>query len=138
MYGLTGGRNTVKVNNDGRLMILNVAAKEVINQGILVALNADGFAISAKKAEGLTAVGRANTYADNTKGANGDLIVEVERGTFIWENDSTAADKVTQAHLMKPCYIKDNVTVTTLATGSSFAGKVVAVYEDGGIAVETL
>lgn len=133
-----GSRNTIQVNNDGKLMVVPVATKTVIHQGNLVALDASGYAILAKKVEGLTAIGRAQTFVDNTGGANGEQFIEVLRGTFIWDNDSTVANKITQAHLMKPCYIKDEATVTALETGSSSAGKVVAVYEDGSIAVETL
>ncbi len=57
------------------------------------------------------------------------------RGVFVFENTSTTANKITAAHVLKPCYIEDDQTVTALATGTSAAGLVVRV-DDDGVAVE--
>jgi hypothetical protein len=51
---------------------------------------------------------------------------------FVWDNDGS----VTAAHILKDCYIVDDCTVTATSTGSSKAGKVIAVSDDG-VAVET-
>ena len=134
---LTEGRNTAEVANGASVIAAPVAAATVIYEGSLVALDANGYAIPAKKAAGLIAVGRAEEFIDNKSGGNGDVTVAVKRGIFIWNNDPTKANEITDAHLMKDCYIVDDCTVTSLATGSSRAGKIVGVYDDG-IAVETL
>ena len=130
MGALTNVRDTAEVMNGGRQLGLPVKAKTTIYQGALVALDADGYAVSGKKAEGLTAAGRAEETVENT-GGDGEAVIRVLRGVFIYANTSTAANKVTAAHVLKPCYIQDDQTVTALATGASVAGLVVRVDENG-------
>ncbi len=130
MGALTNVRDTAEVMNGGRQLVLPVKAKTTIYQGALVALDADGYAVSGKKAEGLTAAGRAEETVENT-GGDGEAVIRVLRGVFIYANTSTAANKVTAAHVLKPCYIQDDQTVTALATGASVAGLVVRVDENG-------
>lgn len=89
-----------------------------IYQGALVALDADGYAIPGKKAENLTAVGRAEETVANA-GADGELVVRVARGVFVFDNTATSANKITAAHVLKPCYMEDDHTVTALATDTS-------------------
>lgn len=134
---VTAGRNTVEVANLARTMVLPVAANTKIYEGSLVVIDAAGYAKAASKAENLTAVGRAETLADNTGGTVGGAFVTVKRGVFIWDNDS-ATNALTIADVMKPCYIKDDCTVSKLSTGSSQAGKVIQVFDDGTVAVETI
>ena len=135
--GLTAGRDTTELAYGARLLQVPVAASVKIFEGSLVALNAQGYAVPASKAENLTAMGRAEQFADNSAGADGAETVLVKRGAFIWDNDPTSANAVTRALVGKPCYILDDSTVTALATGSSAAGKVLAVTDDG-VSVETL
>ena len=134
MAALTNARDTAEIMDGGRQLVLPVKAKTVIYQGALVALDADGFAIPGKKAAGLTAAGRAEETVENT-GSDGELVIRVTRGVFIYSNTSTAANKVRAAHVLKPCYIQDDQTVTALVTGASVAGLVVRVNENG-VAVE--
>ena len=134
MAALTNARDTAEIMDGGRQLVLPVKAKTVIYQGALVALDADGFAIPGKKAAGLTAAGRAEETVENT-GSDGELVIRVTRGVFIYSNTSTAANQVTAAHVLKPCYIQDDQTVTALVTGASVAGLVVRVDENG-VAVE--
>jgi hypothetical protein len=131
------GRNTAELAEGGKVLILPVVAGAIIQDGTLVVLDANGNAKAATKAEGLTAVGRAEEYADNTGGTAGAITVKVRRGVFVWDNTTVAANKIKPEHVMKDCYIVDDCTVTALATGSSRAGKVIAVTDDG-IAVETI
>lgn len=51
------------------------------------------------------------------------------------KDDVTSANKITAAHVLKPCYMEDDHTVTALATGASVAGTVIRV-DDEGVAVE--
>lgn len=87
-----------------------------------------------QKAENLTAVGRAEETVANA-GADGELVVRVARGVFVFDNTATSANKITAAHVLKPCYMEDDHTVTALATGTSVAGIVVRV-DNEGVAVE--
>lgn len=133
---LNSGRNTPLIAHGAQRISIPVAAGTTIYEGSLVALNAQGYAQPAAKAEGLTAAGRADTYADNSQGTAGAISVIVRRGAFVWDNDPATANKVTQALVLKPCYILDDCTVTALATGSSMAGTVLGITDDG-IIVET-
>lgn len=130
------GRNTVELAEGGKILVLPVAAGAVIQDGSLVVLDASGFAKAAVKADALTAAGRAEEYIDNTSGAAGAVSVKVRRGVFVWDNTSVVANKVKPEHVLKDCYIENDFTVSSLATGSSRAGKVIAVTDDG-VAVET-
>lgn len=124
----TQERNTPQLAGD--YYALPVKAGSKIYAGTLVAIDADGFAIPATKAEGLSAAGRAEETVENTGGA----VIVVARGVFRWDNDPT--DPLTQADVGRDCYLLDDQTVTGDATGASVAGRVLAVAADGVI-VET-
>ena len=111
MGALTNARDTTEIMNGGKQLVLPVKAKTTIYQGALVVLDADGYAIPGKKAAGLTAAGRAEETVENT-GGDGELVIRVTRGVFVYANTSTAANKVGAGHVLKPCYIQDDQTVT--------------------------
>ena len=134
MAGLTSERDTLEISNGAKTLVLPVKGETTIYQGALVALGADGYAVPGKKSAGLTAAGRAEETVENT-GGDGELVIRVTRGVFVYANTSTAANKVGAGHVLKPCYIQDDQTVTALATGSSVAGLVIRV-NDNGVAVE--
>lgn len=134
MAALTAERDTTEIMGGARFLVLPVKGGATIYQGSIVALDADGFAVPGQKAEGLTAAGRAEESVTNG-GADGETTVKVSRGVFIYENTADGANKVTAAHVLKPCYMKDDQTVTALATGASAAGRVIRV-DDEGVAVE--
>lgn len=134
MAALSNVRDTSELMQEAKFLSLPVKAKTTIYQGGIVALDADGYAIPGKKAAGLTAAGRAEETVENT-GEDGEQSICVSRGVFVFDNTATAANKITQAHLLKPCYIEDDQTVTALATGASAAGIVIRIDEDG-VAVE--
>lgn len=108
-------------------IIIPVAAKTVLTENTIVAVNADGYAVSGTKAEGLIAAGRVERLADNGAGAAGDVSVEVRRGTFVWDNDGT----IKSTDVLKECYIAGSTSVTITAEGASPAGIILAVDEDG-------
>ena len=134
MAKLTDVRDTPEIANGAKVIAVPVKGGTTIYQGALVALDASGYAIPGKKAESLTAVGRAEETVTNT-GADGELVIRVARGVFVFDNTATAANKITAAHVLKPCYMEDDHTVTALATGASVAGTVIRV-DDEGVAVE--
>lgn len=134
MANLTAPRDTGEIANGATSIVLPVKAKTTIYQGSIVAIGADGYAIPGKKAASLKAAGRAEETVENT-GSDGDAVVRVSRGVFVFDNSSTAANKVGIADVLGPCYIEDDHTVTKAATGASVAGLVVRV-DDEGVAVE--
>lgn len=90
------------------------------------------YAVEASKAEGLNVAGCAMRYTEN-EGAAGEEMVSVRRGAFVWNNDGT----IENTDILKECYVSDAQTVTITAEGSSKAGVILAV-EDDGVTVEML
>lgn len=134
MAAATQARNTSQFA--GEYLDLPVKGGVVIYAGTFVALDANGYAAPAAKAEGLIAAGRAEITANNRDGTDGDMNVRVARGVFKWDNDAT--NPVDIADVLKDCYMLDDCTVAALATGSSKAGKVLGIDQtDGSILVET-
>lgn len=134
MANLTAPRDTNEIASGATSLVLPVKSSTTIYQGSIVAIGSDGFAIPGKKAASLKAVGRAEETVEN-KGNDGDAVVRVKRGVFVFDNTATAANKLTAADVLGPCYMEDDHTVTKLATGASVAGLVVRV-DDEGVAVE--
>lgn len=104
-----------------------VAAGENMKECTIAAINADGYAVTGKKAEGLVKAGMVVVAADNTAGAAGAATVRVQRGTFVWNNDGT----IKNTDLLKTCYIAGADTVTITAEKASAAGTIIAVDSDG-------
>ena len=132
MAALTNVRDTSELG--GKYIALPVKGATTIYQGSIVAIDATGYAIPGKKATGLKAAGRAEETVEN-KGGDGEAVIRVARGVFVFNNTATTSNKIGAAHVLKPCYIEDDQTVTALSTGASAAGLVVRVDEDG-VAVE--
>ena len=127
---LTQDRNIPQ--RDAELLVIAMAAGATIFGGSMVALDASGNAVPGSTATTLTYVGRAEEAKDNAAGAAGDQTITVRRKTaFKWKNQ--AGDLVTEASLLKPCYIVDDETVAaTDGTGTrSVAGTVIAIDSDG-------
>lgn len=114
---------------DRKTVVIPVAKGAVIPAAVLVALDVDGNATEAKKAENLIVVGVSQEAVDNTGGLAGAVTVTVRRGAFVMDNSSIAA--VTQAGAFKDCYLEDSSTVTSDATKTSVVGKVLQVDADG-------
>lgn len=134
MANLTAPRDTNEIASGATSLALPVKGSTTIYQGSIVAINSDGLAVPGKKAASLKAVGRAEETVQNT-GSDGDVTIRVKRGVFVFDNSATAANKLAAADLLGPCYMEDDHTVTKAATGSSVAGLVVRV-DDEGVAVE--
>ena len=133
MAAATQARNTSQFA--GEYLNLPVKGGDTIFAGTLVALDKNGCALPAAKAEELTAAGRAEITSNNRDGSDGDVSIQVARGTFKWDNDT--ANPVTATNVLQDCFMLDDGTVTALATGSSKAGKVLGVDPDGSVIVET-
>ena len=114
-------------------LCIPAAAGAVIAEATMVAINAEGYAMTAEKAEGITIAGCAVKFTDNASGSAGDAYVPVRRGTFVWDNDGS----IEKTDILKDAYVFDEKTVTITADGSSRAGKILAVDPDG-VTVEML
>ena len=107
------------------MLYVGVKNNTKIFQGHMVALE-NGLAIPAKKAENLIIVGRAE---ETVTGG----YINVKRGVFLYENDTD--NPLNETQILKECYIKDSVTVTSDNTTTSVVGKVIG-FEDGQVKVE--
>lgn len=130
MAALTNVRDTSELG--GKYIALPVKGATTIYQGAIVAVDANGYAIPGKKAADLKAAGRAEETVEN-KGGDGDAVIRVSRGTFVFENSTSG--KITAADVLDLCYMEDDQTVTKTGTGASVAGLVIRV-DDEGVAVE--
>lgn len=130
MAALTNVRDTSELG--GKYIALPVKGATTIYQGSIVAIDANGYAIPGKKAASLKAAGRAEETVEN-KGGDGDAVIRVSRGTFVFENSTSG--KITAADVLSLCYMEDDQTVTKTGTGASVAGLVIRV-DDEGVAVE--
>lgn len=106
-----------------------IAASTVIYKGIMVALNAAGFAIPAADTASTKVVGIADETVDNSGGAAGDASVLVKKGAFKLKNSESNA--VAQANVHANCVVADNQTVSMDTTNDIVAGRVESVEADG-------
>lgn len=100
-----------------------------------VCVSAAGYAKPAVAATGLSVLG-ITKYDSANAGADGAKEVVVltrsingKRLVVKLANDGT--DAVAQAHVGFSCYLVDDITVSSLATGRTAAGKVIRVDSDG-------
>lgn len=108
-------------------LVLQVAGGQVIEQGTMVALNTDGYAVPAAKAADLVIAGVAQSYANNRQGADGAEVVSVRRGAFVMAADAT----IKETDLLKTAYMVNATTLTLTAEGSSPVGAILEVAADG-------
>ena len=110
-----------------RMLNIPVKGGAELTEATMAAINGDGYAAPAAASAGLKVAGCVQRYCDNRNGADGEQTVSVKRGVFVWDNDGT----IKETDILKPCYIKDERTVTITADGSSVAGTILEVDEDG-------
>lgn len=110
-----------------RLINIPVKGGVELTEATMAAINADGYAVEATASAGLLIAGCVQRYCDNRNGADGEQTVSVKRGTFVWDNDGT----ISETDILKKCYIRDEKTVTITADGSSVAGIILSVEDDG-------
>lgn len=105
---------------------LTVKNDEVIYAGTIVAVDANGEAVSAIDTNTYAVVGRAEEYVDNS--ADGETI-DVRRGVFRWANGGSFDD----SNIGDLAFVEDDQTVTTAASATydCIAGVIVDVDSDG-------
>lgn len=121
---------------DGIAIPAKVAQGAVIAMGVIVALNATGFAVPARDDEAKKVLGRAESDVDNTDGGDGDIYVTVTRKRqFMLHNDATTP--ATQADIGKTVYLTGENTVTADSTGATLeVGTLYGIETDGMTWVE--
>jgi hypothetical protein len=127
---LSADRNTPRTDSTSFSDL--VAAATVIYSGALVALDVSGNAVPASATVAQRTRGVAQTRADNSAGAAGDIRVNVRTGTYRLDN-SAAADLITVADIGAVCYVVDDETVakTDAAGTRPVAGTIRNVDADG-------
>lgn len=110
-----------------QMILLPVAAGEILHEATMAALNQNGYAEAATKKADIRVAGCVQRFCNNQNGADGKTEVYVKRGVFVWENDGS----IKPTDILKKCYVSDKVTVTMTAEGSSVAGTILAVDDDG-------
>lgn len=116
-----------RMTTGNRMLNIPVKGGAELTEATMAAINSDGYAVEATASAGLLIAGCVQRYCDNRNGADGEQTVSVKRGTFVWENDGT----IKETDILKKCYIKDEKTVTITADGSSVAGTILEVDDDG-------
>ncbi len=110
-----------------RMIHIPVKGGVELIEAAMAAINKDGYAVPAAASDGLRVAGCVQRYCDNRNGADGEQAVSVKRGTFVWNNDGT----IKETDILKPCYVKDERTVTITADGGGVAGIILEVCADG-------
>ena len=105
-----------------------MAATTKLYAGILVAVNASGYVVPAADTAGLVVMGRSEKQVDNSAGANGDLLAQIRRGVFLFDNSTTAA--LDKDDIGKQCFVEDDHTVAETSTNGVKAGRFVG-FKDG-------
>jgi len=106
---LTEDRDTPMMATD--LLALPVIGNVQIHAGSIVAVNADGLAVTGAIATDLTYVGRAEISVDTRGLTSGSKRIEVRRNrAFQWAQDGT----IDQSHLFQIAYIFEDHTVTVV------------------------
>lgn len=108
------------------ILLIPAAAGVELKEATMAAINSNGYAEPAAAKADITVVGCVQRYTDNRLLKDGENMVQVKRGTFVWNNDGT----VKETDILKKCYIKDCVTVSMNAGGSCVAGVVLCVEEN--------
>ena len=114
-----------------RMLNIPVKGGAELTEATMAAINSDGYAVEATASAGLLIAGCVQRYCDNRNGADGEQTVSVKRGTYVWGHDGS----FTERDIVKMWYIKDEKTVTITADGSSVAGIILEV-DDDGVAVD--
>ena len=135
MAAAIGVRNTRQLGDAAKIQKVRipVAAGVKIYAGTATVVRA-GYLRPATATAGDISAGMACATYDNTAGAAGAVIGEVERGTFGLSNGA-GADEITQAHVFQLAYFLDDQSVSSVATARSAAGRIMQL-ENGQVFVE--
>ena len=115
-----------------RLTPMKVKASTHVFLGALLALTLAGVLVPASADPSLRVVGYADAEADNSTGADGDLLLSPVRGALLVQN-SASTDALTDADVGRRCYVVDDRTVARSSNlgARPVAGRVVGITSAG-------
>lgn len=130
MAASTANRSTP--SRPGSMREPPVKAATKIFAGVMVAIDATSLAVPAAAVAAHRVIGRSSDLVDNSAGANGDLRVSTQAGTFQFDN-SAGADLIALKDIGQPCYVVDDHTValTSASAARPIAGTIFDVDELG-------
>lgn len=130
MSALTAPRDTREIYCNATTLhrVRNVAPNAIIYPGAIVAVKADGNAVPASDAAGLTVIGRVESYA-----AQGRVIAK--SGVFIYAN-ATATEALGASEINKICYVIDDQTVGKIGGTNKIPAGIVRDITPDGVVVE--
>lgn len=128
MSALTGPRNTQTMGAGGVPVktFYPVLTGVTIYEGSIVVIDSSGYAKPGVTGTGLVCVGIALGTVVNS-GASGSVSVEIQQGVSCVGNGST----ITKSSVGALCYVVDDQTVSTTASGKSIAGTIYLVETSG-------
>lgn len=110
-----------------------VAGSTLCYAGTIAVLNATGYAEPGSTATGLIALGIFSSLVDNSAGADGAEVAEIERGFFRFAN-SAGADEITVTDIGSLCYLVDDQTVAlTDGTSTRSVAGIIDDVDDQGV-----
>jgi hypothetical protein len=137
MAALSAARGPDQLGNYPYVHLWRVPVKAAtkIWKGAACVIDA-GYLAPARTATGLITAGVARNTFDNSTGAAGAVVGEVERGVFAF-NNSSAGDLIAQANVGADCWFVDDQTVALTNGGAtrSRAGRIIQI-EGGMVYVE--
>ncbi len=128
---LTDDRDTAQRAGDFAEIL---QGSNVIYGGSMVAVNLSGYAVPAADTAGLSVIGRAEAYSDNT-GANylSTKTIQIGRGVFRWANGSS----ITNGEIGQLAYCLDDQTVKTSGITNNIIAGVIVEVDTSGVWVDT-
>ncbi len=135
MPAATTDRNTLR--REGVQEPYPVKAATRIFAGVMVAVDATGFAVPAATSTTHKCVGVATRQVNNLAGANGEQLIVADRRPH-WFANSTAGELIALADVGSDCFIVDDNTVakTNGTNTRSRAGKIINVSAAQGVLVD--
>lgn len=130
MTALTQDKNIAR--REGTRITYPVAASVTIYAGAMVALNSSGHAVPAGHSTAdSNIVGIASSRID-TQSKAATATITIERGVFMFDNDSNTTHKVKNSHIGKKVYALDDQTVSSNNNGGTrkIVGKVLTLEND--------
>lgn len=122
---------------EGEILEIPVAAATRIPAGVMVQVNASGYAVNAAATAANRMAGISIEAVDNSGGSNGDLRIRVRRRIVGIFGNSASGDLIAIADRLNNCFVVDNQTVakTNDSDARPVAGRIVDV-DSRGVHVE--
>lgn len=120
---------------DGCHLGIKLASMVVVTIGTLVAVNANGYGVTATSPNAVKLMGMAQHDADNSQGVDGEVTVVVGRNQqYLLPFD--ADNPLTQAYVGKTALLTPNQTIVTSGNGLLQVGQIMSIEPDGYAWVE--